>query len=292
MKKPFFSIIIPTYNRADFLKIAINSVIEQSFQDFELIIVDDGSDDATKEVLNCYDTYKNIRYIHQPHKGVSETRNKGIRSANGEFICFLDSDDRFRTDKLAVTYKYIKKYPKYKIFHTEEVWYRNGGLLPQKIYHKKPTGFVFENAVKLCCISISTAAINKKVFEKSGLFDISLHACEDYDFWLRVTSEFSVHLIPEYLTIKEGGHRGQQSKKYPAMDKFRIYALAKILNSGCLKPQNHITALEEFKNKCYIYIKGALKRNKHKEVDLYKDLITQFENGCKVDNEIYEKTIN
>ncbi|UCD15168.1 MAG: glycosyltransferase [Candidatus Omnitrophota bacterium] len=279
-KRPFFSIIIPTYNRAKFLGIAIESVLYQTFTDFELIIVDDGSRDNTKELIKKnYErllSSNKLRYIYQPHKGVSFARNNGINYARGEFICFLDSDDRFRTQKLQVTYKYIKKYQNYKVFHTEEIWYRNGSVLAQKIYHKKPHGFVFKTAVKLCCISISTAAISQDIFKKIGGFDENLDACEDYDFWLRTTAQFPVYLIRQYLTIKEGGHTNQQSKKYPAMDRFRIQSLVKILDTLQLTREDYACAVAELRNKCYIYMSGAKKRKKTKEVAFYKNLINKY----------------
>jgi glycosyltransferase involved in cell wall biosynthesis len=289
MRKPFFSVIIPTYNRAQFLKIAINSVLCQTSEDYELIIIDDGSTDDTVNVMKEYAEYRpqakdyksKIKYVHQFHQGVSKARNTGIKEAKGEFICFLDSDDRFRQEKLEVTKKYIDEYFEYKIFHTNEIWYRSGEFLPQKEFHQKPMGFVFKNAVKLCSISISTVAIKRNLFDEIGLFDEKLPACEDYDFWLRVTAKFPVFLIPEYLTIKEGGHPDQQSKKYPAMDKCRIYALEKILKNGHLDKENYKIALEELRNKCSIYINGALKRGKSTEVEHYEELIKHFEeNKC------------
>ncbi len=231
--KPFFSVIIPTYNRSRFLNLSLNSVTSQTFPDYELLVIDDGSTDSTKKLLQNYKNSK-LSYYYQKNKGPAAARNCGIKKAKGKFICFLDSDDRFRKDKLEVAYRHIKKNPRYKIFHSEEIWYRNGKLLAQKKQHKKPTGFIFENAAKFCSVSISTAAIKRSLFKKIGLFDRNLLACEDYDFWLRATLKYPVYLIPEFLTIKEGGHEDQQSKKYPAMDKFRIYALEKILqNEAC-----------------------------------------------------------
>jgi len=272
MKTPFFSVIIPTYDRADFLKIAALSVLSQSFKGYELLIVDDGSTDNTLETVKSLNN-KKIRYFYQKNQGVSSARNKGIKEAKGKFLVFLDSDDRFRREKLEITYKYIKEYPGYKVFHTEEIWYRNTQLLSPKIHHKKPHGFVFSQALKLCCIGPSTAAIKKDIFEEIGGFDESMPACEDYDFWLRVTSKYPVFLIPEYLTIKQGGHSSQQSKKYPAMDKFRIYALQKLIKSGQLNEECRNLACNELKNKCSIYIKGAQKRKKTKEVIYYKNLL-------------------
>lgn len=276
-KKPYFSVIIPTYNRRSFLPIAVSSVLEQTFSDFELIVVDDGSTDNTAELFRPgLNRQKCIKYIHQPHQGVSAARNTGIRQTKGEYIAFLDSDDRFCREKLELTYDYIKNNPGYKIFHTDEVWYRSGSLLPQKNYHKKPSGLVFEQALKLCCVSPSTTVIKKEIFDDIGLFDEEFLACEDYDFWLRVTAQYPVYLIPKILTIKEGGRADQQSKKYPAMDKFRINSIRKLLSSNNLTEQQYLLAYKEFKNKCFIYIQGAKKRGKHKEIKYYKDLISKF----------------
>ena len=275
MKNPFFSVIIPTYNRAYFLKIAIDSVLAQTFTDYELIVVDDGSQDNTKGLINEINNAK-IKYICQPNQGPAAARNRGIKQAKGKFFCFLDSDDRFLNQKLEITYRYIQEYPGHKVFHTEEIWYRKGNLLPQKGYHKKPSGKIFENAAKICCISISTSTIKKEVFKTVGLFDERMLVCEDYDFWLRVTAKFPVCLIGRYLTIKEGGHPDQQSKKYPAIDRFRIYALKKILEGATLNDQDYKIARAELKNKCSIYIKGAVKRGKTDEVNRYRKLISQF----------------
>lgn len=276
IKKPFFSIIIPTFNRKNLLKIAVNSVLNQSFKDFELIIIDDGSTDKTKEMIKSIKDNR-IKYFYQKNKGVSCARNKGIKKAAGKYIAFLDSDDRFTKYKLEIVYETIKKYPKFKIFHTNELWYRNGKILSQKKHHAKPDGDVFDKALKLCCISISTAVIEKNIFEKAGLFDEKLPACEDYDFWLRTACKYQVKLISDCLTIKEAGHIGQQSKKYPAMDIFRIYAIDKLLKKDKLTKKQKESAKNELINKCNIYVKGAKKRKKIKEVEKYQKLIKKYE---------------
>ncbi len=270
--KTFFSVVIPTYNRLDFLKVAIESVLGQSLQDYQLIIIDDGSCDKTKELIKNY-SHPRLEYYYQKNQGPAAARNLGITKALGEYICFLDSDDRFKADKLEITYNYIRKNPEYKIFHTEEIWYRNGCLLPQKKHHQKPTGYVFKQAVRLCSISISTSAIKKEIFYDIGFFAQNMPACEDYDFWLRATSKYPVYLIPEFLAIKEGGHLKQQSKKYLALDKFRIYALEKILESKNLDEKKYKTAYNELKRKCLIYIKGAKKRKKFNQVKKYWEIL-------------------
>ncbi len=275
MKTPFFSIIIPTYNRASFLDTAIKSVLNQSFSDFELIVIDDGSTDTTAQKIKQIKD-KRFRYIKKDHSGVSSARNKGIQNSRGRFICFLDSDDRFKSTKLEISYKYIHNFPEYMIFHTEELWYRHGKILNQKKIHKKPEGDVFENSLKLCCIGMSTTVLKKDLFEQIGTFDENFQACEDYDLWLRATALYPVKLIPEVLTVKQGGHPDQLSKRYHSMDTFRIKSIEKLIKSNVLNKKQKDLAIKELHRKCKIYIKGAKKRNKTKEIALYEALMNQY----------------
>ena len=272
---PFFSVIIPCFNRAAFLSEAITSVLGQTFADFELIIVDDGSTDATKNVAGSYNDDR-IRYIAQEHAGVSAARNHGLRRAQAKYIAFLDSDDRFKPGKLERAHAVIQNHPEAMIVHTDELWFRNGTVLNQKKIHAKPDGDVFVRALTLCCISNSTVVANKKVFETIGVFDEVLPACEDYDLWLRAAARFPVTLIPEVLTVKYGGHPDQLSKKYPAMDTFRIYAIKKLLDSGTLPPEQRCAAVRELQKKCAIYITGAEKRGKTADADRYRALMNSY----------------
>jgi len=272
--KHFFSVIIPTYNRRDFLKIAIESVLAQAFSDFELIIVDDGSTDTTPQLVKSFND-KRIRYLQQDNRGPSAARNSGIRNAKAEYICFLDSDDRYRNEKLEITYDFIRKNPDYKIFHTEELWYRDAKYLPQKKEHKKPEGSVFNQALKICCISLSTACIHREVFKEAGYFDEDFPVCEDYEFWLRATLIYPVKLIPFHLTIKEGGHTGQRSRQ-KGLDKYRFQALYKIMKNYTLPSHYTKEALYNLEEKAGIYIKGAEKRKKTEEVKDIRMKLTEI----------------
>jgi glycosyltransferase involved in cell wall biosynthesis len=271
----FFSVIIPTFNRSAFLRKAVDSVLGQTFPDLELIIVDDGSADGTGELIKSYND-RRIKYVYQDNTGVSSARNKGLDIACGTFIAFLDSDDFWVPEKLERAAEYIRRYPKINIFHTEEVWYRGGELLNQKRKHKKPSGYVYTNALALCCISISTAVIKKDVFEAVGSFDESLEACEDYDFWLRATNRYEVKLIPEELTIKDGGRPDQLSSSVWGLDRFRIKSLEKMLISDALDDDCRDATLKELIKKCRVFAAGAEKRGKPKVAEYYKALSGKY----------------
>jgi glycosyltransferase involved in cell wall biosynthesis len=277
-KKIFFSIIIPAYNRKRFLEKAIDSVLSQTIPAFELIIVDDGSTDGTKDIVLSRQDHR-IKYLYQNNRGVSSARNKGLREATGNFIAFLDSDDWWAREKLKKAVTYIHKYPGIKIFHTEETWFKNGQFLKQMAKHRKPTGWVYTDALPLCCISISTAVINRSVFNDIGYFDESLEACEDYDFWLRATNKYEVKLIPEALTLKDGGRPDQLSSRVWGLDRFRIIALEKMLKSGDLTEEKYKKTFQQLSRKCGIFSLGAEKRGKTKEAEYYKKIMEKYKPG-------------
>ncbi len=268
-KKIFFSVIIPSYNRKSFLKKAVDSVLAQAYPDFELIVVDDGSSDGTDELVSSYSDPR-LTCLRQENKGASSARNKGLQSAKGSFIAFLDSDDWWVPEKLKKTAEYIKEYPGIKIFHTEEVWYRGGSVLGQKARHKKPSGLVYLNALPLCCIGMSTAVVKKDVFSDIGFFDETFPACEDYDLWLRAALKYEVKLIPEALTFKNGGRPDQLSSSVWGLDRFRIKALEKALASGSLSEGYYTATLNELSKKCGIFALGAEKRGKREEAEVYR----------------------
>lgn len=263
MKKKYISIIIPTYNRSGFLREAIDSVLKQTWKDFELIIVDDGSTDNTQELLSNY-TGK-ISLISTEHKGPSAARNRGIQTAQGEYITFLDSDDIWKPDKLKKQMDFFKNNPHIFICQTEEIWIRKGRRVNPRKKHVKHSGWIFEKCLPLCIVSPSSVMLHRRVFDRVGLFDEKMPACEDYDLWLRVTPHYQIHLIDEPLIIKRGGHDDQQSYRIPALDRLRIQALCKVLDSGYLTFLQYDKALEELQKKCSIYGNGCLKRGKQEE---------------------------
>ncbi len=268
---PFFSVVIPTYNRDKFIVDSVNSVLAQTFTYFELIVIDDGSTDDTERRLREVND-KRISYFYQDNSGVSIARNRGIKESRGEYIAFLDSDDIWKPEKLEITLKHISESPDIKIFHTNEIWYRNGKLQNQKKKYRKPDGYAYYDSLPVCCIGMSTSVVKKDLFDEIGMFDESMPACEDYDLWLRATCKYEVKLIEEPLIIKYGGRPDQLSSQ-PGLDKYRIQALEKMLDSGVLCDEQHEETRKELINKCRIYCTGFEKRGKLEEADYYIKLL-------------------
>lgn len=270
---PFFSVIIPSYNRYKILKRAIDSVLSQSFKDYELIVVDDGSTDETRKIPSEY--HNLFKYISQANSGVSSARNLGIANSDSPFFAFLDSDDIWLPKKLEEQYCYIKENPNILIHQTDEIWIRNNRRINPKNKHLKKGGDIFISSLDLCMISPSSVVIKRDLFEKYGLFDENLPVCEDYDLWLRITCNEFVGLIKKKMGIKYGGHMSQLSRRYWGMDRFRVYAILKLLKNKRdeLKPEYLEKAREAVIRKCNILINGALKRNKDTFVEYIQEII-------------------
>ena len=258
------SVIIPTYNRKHTLQRAIDSVLAQKFKPFEIIIVDDGSKDGTKEWL--LQNYPSVQYIHQPNNGVSSARNKGIQISQGSWIALLDSDDEWMPEKLEYQSRFIEVNRNSSFCHTNEIWIRNGVRVNQMKKHKKYGGDIFKHCLDICRISPSSSIIKKDVFEEVGAFDESLTVCEDYDLWLRVTAKFNILFLDEPLIKKYGGHLDQLSRVPEGIEQYRIRSLEKILSMGSLTETQFRLAKDMLIHKLNIYAKGLKKRDKYEEL--------------------------
>lgn len=270
------SIIIPTFNRIKVLFNAIDSVLGQTYQDFELIIVDDGSTDNTYCALKNY--HPKIKYLKQENTGVSNARNLGIMSSSGSYIAFLDSDDTWDHNKLSKQITFFKQNPSIGICHNDEEWIRNNKVINQSRQHKKHGGNIFLNCIHNCLISPSAVIMHTSIFNSYGIFDKTLPACEDYDLWLRITAFEEVGFIDEKLTVKHGGHSDQLSYKHWGMDRFRIHSLNKIINYPKLNKNYREAALAVMMKKINIVISGATKRNNKEVIMYYSKLKENYSN--------------
>jgi glycosyltransferase involved in cell wall biosynthesis len=271
---PRVSAIIPTYNRKAFVLEAVASVLAQGYGDYELIVVDDGSEDGTGEALRRYGGQ--VRYTYQDNNGVSSARNHGLELAEGEFIAFLDSDDLWLPEKLGVQVAVMDEHPEAQICYTDEIWIRRGVRVNPRKRHAKYSGEIYPQCLPLCIISPSSALMRRGLFEEVGTFDPFFPVCEDYDLWLRVTARFPVFFIPQQLIVKRGGHPGQLSQRGWGNDRYRVRALVKILETDALTPQMRELTIEELHRKCHILIHGFRKRGKEGEATEYEEIIGRY----------------
>ncbi|MCW5212038.1 glycosyltransferase family 2 protein [Desulfobulbus sp. TB] len=281
------SVVIPTYNRAGFLEKAIASVQKQTLACGEIIVVDDGSTDATPEIvqqisLNSQNSQISkmnqipIRYLYQDNKGASAARNVGITAAEYDILCFLDSDDRWVSHKLEMQFKAMRRQPQYLISHTKEIWYRQGMQVNQKKKHAPPHGEIFQRALRMCVVGMSTVMMQREIFHRYGLFNENMLCCEDYDLWLRVSREEEFLLVDEALTLKDGGRPDQLSALYRlGMDRWRIYSLCLLLEKTSLEAEQYDQVVAELERKCRIYGKGCIKHGRPEEGEYYLTLPKQ-----------------
>ncbi len=270
---PLVSVIIPTFNRKRFLAEALDSVGSQTFVDYQLIVVDDGSTDGTDLMVS---RVPGVLLLKQPNRGVSSARNAGIGASAGEWIAFLDSDDLWKPEKLARQVDFHRCHPEAWISQTEEIWIRNGRRHNPRKKHRKLGGWIFRESLPLCIVSPSAVMMKRDLFREVGLFDETLPACEDYDMWLRVSQRFPIHLVPDPLVVKRGGHPDQLSSSVEALDRYRIRALEKVLAQASLRPEYRSAALEELERKCGIYALGCRNRGRIDEAAFYAGLPKRY----------------
>ena len=254
---PLVSVIIPTFDRAAWLGEAIASVLAQTYPHLELLVVDDGSHDATSEVVQAFGPA--LTYIRQAHAGVSAARNRGVAASRGALVAFLDSDDVWRPRKVAAQVTLLQQQPHAQACYTDEIWIRHGVRVNPKQIHQKHSGWLFEPSLPRCIISPSSIMLRRTLWDQLGGFDERLPACEDYDLWLRLTLRTPVVLLPERLIVKRGGHADQLSRCVPALDQYRIMALEKILTAPLSLSQRQ-AVLAHLVQKCRIVAQGAQKR--------------------------------
>jgi len=197
------SVVVPTYNRADVLPETIDSVLAQTYKDYEIIIVDDGSTDNTREILEPYLSMDNISYVYQENKKQASARNKGIQNSKGEYIAFLDSDDLWHPRKLEYQVEIFEKHPDIGMV------YSNQSIIQDDPYKEKikyplgklKSGFIFEDLLlrKFYC-STPSLLIRRSVLDDVGLLDESLEdAFEDWELTLRISKKYKVFCLDKPL---------------------------------------------------------------------------------------------
>jgi len=202
---PGVSVVIATFNRANFLSETIDSILAQSFQDFELIVVDDGSSDNTREVVERYGS--RVQYLHQPNRGPSAARNFGVAHARAPWIAFQDSDDLSLPDHLESLYIYAQKFPACAVV------FGNGGYLegpehnrrtiipPKKSKRLEERGVGLADLFEKSIMRLQASMIARTAYESVGGMDESLRICHDLDLFFRLFMSYSVGYLDRVLFL-------------------------------------------------------------------------------------------
>ncbi len=220
---PKISVIIPTYNCAEYLPGAIDSVLNQSFRDFEIIIVDDGSIDNTKSVVANYihSHPDKIKYFYQSNSGVAATRNMGIRESKGDYIAFLDSDDIWLPNKLELQTKALDANPDIALVYSDTEMFDGNITIRKSLcrsnYHPKNSfrwkifqapfddgtiikGNIFQDLLSGNLIAVSSVMVRKECLDSVRNFDSNFKTVEDFELWLRISERYPVIFINKLTT--------------------------------------------------------------------------------------------
>jgi len=248
IKNPMVSVIIPTYNQANFIDKAIKSVLKQTYQDFEIIVIDDGSTDNTEEIIRCFKD-KRVKYIkkYKKNRGISVARNIGIKVARGKYVALLDSDDEWLPEKLDKQIKILQDgSPELGAVYSNLCYIDENGKNTNKLRNPKKEGYIYEDLLGKNHVGApSTLLIRKECFHQVGLFDDLLNAQQDWDMWIRIAKYYRFALIKIPL-VKYRLHSNQLSKNLGVKIITANRILVKYANELEKRPRAH--------SKHYFYI--------------------------------------
>lgn len=195
---PLISIITPTYNRADFIAEAVESVLAQTYSHFEFLIVNDGSTDHTGKVLEPYLNDDRIRLFRQENQGQSVARNVALDEAKGEFICFLDSDNFWPADKLEQQVRIFEQYPTTDVLYGDNVIINESGEELSRNNMARYSGRIAPQMVKDNCVAMNTTMARRQCFDELGGMSGKRRVADDYDLWLRFSAKYEFRYEPQY----------------------------------------------------------------------------------------------
>ena len=261
---PKVSVIIPTYNRAEYLPEAIDSVLNQAYQDFEIIVIDDGSTDNTREALLPY--MEKIRYMYQENKGISAARNAGIKISNGEYIAFLDSDDIWFPEKLEMQVDLLQNKLDTGVVFSDTYSFDNfGKKSPNYFSNIKPhSGNMFIHLFMENFIPNITVVARKSCFDIVGLFNEDLTYSEDYDMWLRTSKHFNFGFIDKVLA-KYRIHENKQTQTVGEINQYlnRIKVLESAINNYPFLKKELGFSVNKRLGSVYFFLGCSLIKNKN-----------------------------
>ena len=254
--KSAVSVIIPAYNCETYIADTLNSVLGQTLKDLELIVVDDGSTDRTREIVASYGAP--VRLLTQANSGVCAARNYGIREATGQYICLMDHDDYWFPDKLALQLEQMCEHPETGLVYSTFIWWYpdvegvfpspssfDAALWPAGI-DEEFSGWIYHLLLLDCWVLTSAALIRAEVFDKCGVFDESLPYSEDWDLWLRISREYSFIKLNKPLTLYR--QHPQQGNRIARGIDYRTELLSKATDKwGLCSPDGRCITKRQFR---------------------------------------------
>ena len=270
---PSVAVVIPVRDRAGMVGEAIASVLTQTWRDFALVVVDDGSTDASATVADAAlaGAPAGSRVMCQDACGVAAARNVGAAAVDSRWIAFLDSDDLWLPAKLATQLDWLACRPDHRIAQTGERWLDGGRHRNPRAYHRKEEA-LFPRCLERCLVSPSAVIVERGFYESLGGFDESFPVCEDYELWLRIALREPVGLVPAPLVVKRGGHADQLSRSTWGLDRWRVAALVKLLVATPLDHAQRHAVVAVLRAKCAVLANGAARRGRVEEAARYRVL--------------------
>lgn len=225
------SIIIPSYNSAQMVCDAIESVLISIEEDYEIILINDGSTDNTAEVITTYLSDKRIKYIEQSNRGLAGARNTGIENANGEYLVFLDADDLILPNKLLVQRKFLDENPAFDIVYSKSEWFIEDDFNnTREVRFPVYTGEVIQYLIYGNFIHVNSVMVRKDAVIKAGLFDENLRELEDWDLWLRMALNGSKFGFTPGVHSKVRIRKGSMTSNQVRMNGTMVKVLEKTIN--------------------------------------------------------------
>lgn len=222
---PKVSVLLPTFNRAHIICGAIESIQKQTFSDWELIVMDDGSKDNTREVINrLMETDLRIRYVYKENEGLSATRAKAVGHARGEYITLIDDDDFYLPCKLELQAKYLDENPDAGLVYSYVDQVDGNKTFVRKLPVEPARDFY--DLANECTVQTASVMIRKKCFEEIGTFRTDLRGIDDYEMWLRISRSYKIGFLPETvaLYVRHQNNMGSNAQlRYDSlMDLYRL----------------------------------------------------------------------
>lgn len=250
MPEAIVSILVPVYNGDQYISEAIESALAQTYQNFELLIVNDGSTDNSKSIIMNYLGDSRIRYFEQQNAGVAATRNLAIKHAKGKYIGFLDQDDCWLPDKLSTQVQFLETHQEFAFIHSRQGYIQADGTLIShypKDWVADLHGECFVELFKRNRIAVLTVLLRKNVIDEIGYFNETVSRVDDYELWLRICSKYPIGFQDKKLALYRC-HETNASHDYVKMEQAELSALESLydLNKEVFKCIDKATLNDRF----------------------------------------------